>query len=890
MWILDTDSDFLQGRRMWLKPGQRYLFGRVKRDGVMIAIDHKTVSRQHFNITVDHVKEGDVGNVYTRTRIRVEDHSKTGTFVNEYTENVILKKKDPKDKYEPNPSTELKHAENFIKPGTLPKPFTVTWQPQVFTFNLLKSQIRSGVLKEKQARLQGLDIKATSDFNSERTTHVVASKRNTAKGLQALVYGKYLVTESYLDALEYAATPITLSQDINLSPLESDFDSAWPDAREHLPPPGKEPTIKPPEDYQPDPARTSVFDHYTFVFGDQSQYDSLMPAITGGHGKAILFKVANGETTSDELLQFLRNTAGHKAGSIQGGSSKGGVILVRWTAKDHGDQEWTNMLINETVLKMDQRAIDQSEFLLAILDSDAEILKQSVPFESTNDGIIAPPPSEANSVITSEQKISCMNAGSTTERTSTRASNTPRMTDGAAVAYTDPSQHETQPDQAAEEPVPMPVSGPKILQAAKFRSFNDGFDPDAIAAYDEEDEVFNGESDSPGADIQPFENQTQSSMGKLEPPSTSKKRVRSPTPEPSNVFAEEMDDLLPAATAFKKQKLVEAAVNGSLGDLDQAPSRVAPAKKIKKENVIDVRKAAQKRRREEEEAAKRYEDDDNLLKFEDKIPANLAEVVTVDLPVRDKAKKANSRTDGSRGPDWDPKWNGRKNFKGFRCKGETSQRRAHARKVIVPLEEVPNKSGGLGDRYWSKTEEDLERERDKKRREEARSQRTTQSQTQQRSSASTASRSKGKARAQIISDHEDEADAMDEFGAEDDRDDGIADTTNPATTRLQREAAEIVDHDIELDTPRQTRAAERTQQAIADGSDIEGGNTAQTRNQIQKGKRVASSNVDTSKAKRQKTLPATVVRDENSDDDDDTKFRFGSRARRGRGRGDRALR
>jgi hypothetical protein len=50
MWILECDGDFLQGlssplslaftvaesmtgKRLWLKPGQRYLFGRVKKDG-----------------------------------------------------------------------------------------------------------------------------------------------------------------------------------------------------------------------------------------------------------------------------------------------------------------------------------------------------------------------------------------------------------------------------------------------------------------------------------------------------------------------------------------------------------------------------------------------------------------------------------------------------------------------------------------------------------------------------------------------------------------------------------------------------------------------------------------------------------------------------------------
>ena len=877
---------------MWLRPGQRYLFGRVKKDGVTIAIDHKTVSRQHFNITVEPVKEGDAGNVYTRTKIRVEDHSKTGTEVN----GESLKKKDPKDEKESNPSVELKNAENFIKPGTCPHVFTVSWQPHVFTFNLVKSQIKSGVLKEKQARLQGLDIKAISDFSSERTTHVVASKRNTAKGLLALVNGKYLVTESYLDALDYATTPVTLSQDVNLSPLESDFDSAWPDTKVHLPPPGKEPTVKPPEAYQPDPTRSTVFEHYTFVFGDQIQYDNLMPVITSGHGKAILFKVANDESTSDELLQFLQNAAGHKLGGSQNGLSKGGVILVRWTGKEDV-QEWTNTLINETVLKMDQRAIDQSEFLLAILENDAGLLKQPVPFESTTEGIIAPPPSAANSLITTQQVHASTNGGPNTQRSTPRAAGTPMPTTGAAAATERSqvsSQNVSQSSPTTQQPASKPFSVPKVTQSTKFKNFDDGFDPDAIAAYDDDDDDNDDDDNSVDDEPDVHAPQTQQSRNQIsnvkqEPPSTSKKRFRSPTPEPADQFVDEMDDLLPAATALKRRKLAEAAANGRLDDFDQVSPRVAPTKKMKKEKFLDIRMAAKRRREEEEEAARKREDEDRVPDAEDKAPANLAEVVTLDLPVRDNANKANSRVNGEQGPNWDPEWNGRKNFKGFRRKGEPAQRRAHVRKVIVPLEEVPNKTGGLGDQYWHRTDEELERERERRRREEAKSQRTTQSQTHQRSSASTG-RGNGRSRARIVSDDDEEDAAMNDAGSDDEGAGVDASTTrtSPATTRLQREAAEILDHEINPDSPRQTRASDRTQDSHLNGSETEGGETAQRRTQTQKGKRAASSTVVTSKPKRQKTLPVTKVRDENSEDDDDTKFRFGSRARRGRGRGGRA--
>ncbi|KIW72486.1 hypothetical protein PV04_00673 [Phialophora macrospora] len=875
MWILDSNADFMQGKRMWLKPGQRYLFGRVKKDGVMLAIDHKTVSRQHFNITVEPVKEGDVGNVFARTKIRVEDHSKTGTIVN----GIPLRKKDPKNESEPNPSTELKDAENSIRPGTCPYEFTVTWQPCVLTFNLLKKEIKAGLLKDKQERVRNYDIKGISDF-SRHTTHVVAAKRNTPKGLQALVNGNHLVTEAYLDALDYASTPTTLSQDVNLSPLEIDFDVNWPGTKDYLPPPGKEPTMKPPEAYQPDSARANVFEHYTFVFCDQNQYDNLMPVITDGHGKALLFRVVNAETTGDELLQFVQNVAGRKNGDMQDPLSESGVILVRPSLKDDALQEWTNTIMNETVLKMDQRAIDQSEFLEAILSNDAGLLKETVPFESTNDSIIAPAPTAANSLVSaspSQVRTNGVPGSQISDIDGAPRADTRLVTNQAASA-TQPSQTSaqniSQNSHSAEERAPPAFPVLKISQATKFKNFDDGFDPDAVDDYDEDEVVGEDEPDDPEPPRTQPRMQTRVFNIKQEPLSTAKKRRHSSSKESADFFADEMDDLLPNATALKRQKLEETATNVRL-DAGEPQLQKALAKKIKKEKLIDVREAVRKRL---EEAAGKNDSELGLPDIEDSGPANLAKVVLLDLPLRDKSKGTKDRANGDRGSEWDPKWNGRKNFKGFRRKGDPAQRRSHARKVIVPLEQVPIKSGGLGDQYWPRTEEDREIERERKRKEQARSQRTTQSQTQHLSGSSGR-----RSNTRVVPD-DDNFEDMSASGKED-GEEGLVRQTSPTISRLQREAAEIAEHEINLNTPRRTRAADRAQEAGANDSGTEGGDPTQRTTQTQKGKRPASSIVDTGRSKRQKTLPVTTVREDDSDDDDDMKFRFGSRARRGRGRG-----
>lgn len=850
---------------MWLKPGQRYLFGRVRKDGVLFAIDHKTVSRKHFIIEVDNVDDGDVGQVHARTRLKIVDQSsKSGTSVN----GELLR----------SASRELSSVENSVRPGTCPHEIIIKWQPCVLTFNLLKKEIKSGVLKTKQTRVQQLDIKAIADFSPQSTTHVVANKRNTAKGLLALITGKHLVAESYIDALEYSATPQNISQEENLSRLETDFDSAWPDPKEHLPPPGKEPTIRPVELYQPDPSRCNIFEGYTFVFGDQTQYDNLMPVITAGHGKAISFKVSNNETTANELIQFLQGAAGNKPNGELRNLADAKVILVRWQGKDDV-HEWTNNLINETALKTDQRAIDQSEFLDAILANDAALLQQSVPFESTSDGKIAPPPSAANSLAAREPSEPMSNGRAVSQR-SNRAQQAPETSEqvraaSASQAVSEPVV-EALPSQTSErnvsqvsskaESAPRPFSGPRFTQKSGFRNFDDEFDPDAIIDYEGDD---NDEEDVPSPDNH-IKSQAQHTKIKEEPQSTTKKRRHSPVPDAENAFADEIDDLIPAAAAFKRQKLGAGQATGQNGRIE-AQTRRNQAKNGKKENDIDVREVVKAQREEKEKAAlKEQEQLEELGEIEDKAPANLVTVVTMDMPLRERSKNI-SRPNGSHGPEWDAKWNGRKNFKGFRRKGEAPQRRGQANKVIVPLVEVKMQSHGLGEQYWPKDAEERELEREQKRKSEARSQRT-QSQTQ---------RSSGRSRVRILSDEEDDDGNGDEPG------DDVATQTSPATSRLQREAAEILDHEVNLDTPRRTRAEDKSQAASsrASGNDAtQRWSQTQTAGTQSSSKRAAGTIANTRETKRQKTLPVTVVRgsDDDDDDSDDMKFRFGTRARRGR--------
>lgn len=230
-----------------------------------------------------------------------------------------------------------------------------------------------------RSRLEDLDIKTVIPYVSGKTTHVVQKKRNTAKGLQALINGKYIVQDSYIDALVYAATPADLENLESLSPLEEDFDAAWPDPTLHLPPAGKEPVQRPAAAFAPNSVRGRLFEGYTFVFCDPVQFENLQAPINNGHGKALLYQVENGKTTTEELLQFVQNAGGRKEGDDEP-DGQGGVVLVRFRAKG-GFEEWSIELGNQVALMMDQRVIEQSEFLDAILGNDAAPLCRRLPRE-----------------------------------------------------------------------------------------------------------------------------------------------------------------------------------------------------------------------------------------------------------------------------------------------------------------------------------------------------------------------------------------------------------------------------------------------------------------------------------------------------------------------------
>ena len=216
-------------------------------------------------------------------------------------------------------------------------------------------------------------------YVTAETTHVVAAKRNTAKGLQALINGKYIVDNSFLDALVYATTPGNLDEPESLSPLEEDFIGSWPAEKQHLPPAGKEPGQRSSELFAPNLGRKEIFQGYTFIFCDQKQFDNLQAPIANGGGKALYFQVAMGDTSSDEIVRYVKSVAGEKElGEFSDGSEGKGVVLVKFPG-DKTFEDWAINLQDQVALILGQRLIMQNEFLDAILMNDATKLRRGLP-------------------------------------------------------------------------------------------------------------------------------------------------------------------------------------------------------------------------------------------------------------------------------------------------------------------------------------------------------------------------------------------------------------------------------------------------------------------------------------------------------------------------------
>lgn len=259
----------------------------------------------------------------------------------------------------------------------------------VLSFSFTKAELRNDPWALVRQKLEPIDVKFLAEYNHTNTTHVVSKKRNTSKVLQALINGKYIVYEAFLEAVIEAATPQPDGNGAETSPLEEDVDGNWPDAMQYLPPRTDTPGNDQPDDsFRPDERRREIFDGYTFVFYEEHRYEDLFPAITSGKGKALLKNVVPGQTDINELIRFVKEIAGEKSlGEFEDGSEGKGVVVVRYLPPpddEHGD--WFLNLYHQVALRLDHRPIEPRDFLTAILDVEPAQLRRPLEFDPVQPG------------------------------------------------------------------------------------------------------------------------------------------------------------------------------------------------------------------------------------------------------------------------------------------------------------------------------------------------------------------------------------------------------------------------------------------------------------------------------------------------------------------------
>ncbi|KAI9732997.1 MAG: hypothetical protein M1834_003540 [Cirrosporium novae-zelandiae] len=683
MWILECDGgDILHHKRLWLKPGKRFLIGRTnpakgninpKERGV--GLDEKTLSRKHITLEIGEVKSGDGAHINSRSQLKVTDeNSKVGTWL----DGESIK----------GQSRILTGVEHELQLGRYKHLFRIKWHPVVLSFSFAAKETKhnNDPLIPIRRRLEDLEIKTILPYVHDHTTHVVASKRNTAKGLQALVNGKYIVSDDFIDALQYAATPKILDEVESLSPLEEDFDGSWPDPMQYIPPPGKEPVERPASMFAPDHKRATIFEGYTFVFCDETQFENLQPPISDGGGKALYFELRMGETTVEDIVRYVN-------GISRGGSGKGRAVLV---VLFNGKKQWVDWALGlggQVAQTLNQRLVQQSEFLDVILCNDAGIFRRQLEEESND------------------------------------RDTTPSVTAASIKTINPPPSSIPDSSAPTKQHVPSQASSrrrPKTTIAKRFKGFDDGFDVDSFPepAWKMEEDPSQAEGMSGEGATQHASQGTSiadplSQMSSTNDIHTRSSRKRSIPPSDDEDDEDVLESLkLPGASAMKKRRLKieeDRERRGLSAEPSQNPKskRIAvkdekavepipePKKKLKKK--LNLLEAARERRKAEEEAQRRDQENINadLEGVDIERLRDLAVIEEMEVPIRE-ARNQREAAQGNSGNRWDERWNGRKNFKKFRQRGEAGIPRRSGHNVIVPLEEVGKKSflGGDEEAQW----------------------------------------------------------------------------------------------------------------------------------------------------------------------------------------------
>lgn len=683
MWFLTCDGPLLEGKPRWLRPGTKHLLGRTSaksESGERTQyIENKSVSRKHLIIEIGENRTADSSKLHSRSELKITENSKIGTTLN----GELIKS-----------ATKILEGKSYtIKLGAYEHLFHIEWRPVVLTFTGISKKAKGDPLATKREQLRQTDIKLISGYVSNETTHVVAKKRNNPSALQALIQARWVVMDAFVDALAKVVTPADDSTELHLSLLEEDFESNWPQENDYPVPTTSEPQPRPDSSLRPDLDRKEIFHDYTFVFLSQQQYDTLLPVVTAGGGKALLHEAESAGSTVDGVVRRIKEFAGKKGSdqfrlSQQPGS--GGIVVVRLNERDETLREF-----NRSVdLALDQRSIEQNEFLDAILTLDTSGMRRQLEEDASE--------AEVNSNAASRNPQSASHTREGREqRAVTIADSPPAEEEPREPAPTEnPPITQSQPEATNQEPEQPSAAAARrrnrrMITQSRFKGFDD-VDPSQFSKTAEESPAtLRSDSQALGNYQMDVDDSSQGARAQQ----GSRKR---PAPDPEADAEEDMyAAILTGHAAMKRQKMLAAqhgekdTTTKSFGESDSAASGTAAKTEKKQTKEMDVmaevkaqRAKQEQQRRLDEEALRETLGDGEEVK---------AVVEEMEIPIRERPTR-NQVEDGS-SERWDPAWNGRKNFKGFRRQGERRDG-PRLQRVMVPLEEVSDRTG-VGPTYWN---------------------------------------------------------------------------------------------------------------------------------------------------------------------------------------------
>ncbi|KAK3347987.1 hypothetical protein B0H65DRAFT_161611 [Neurospora tetraspora] len=617
--------------------------------------------------------------------------------------------------------------------GNCSHPLRIVWRPIVLSFSFTKKEIEAGSWQALRDNLEQLDIKYIGTYE-HLTTHVVSKKRNTSKTLQALVNGKPIVSDSFITAIVEAATVHDDADEGTPSALESNFDEAWPNAADYLPPRGDEPTERPPADYAPDERRQDVFAGYTFVFYNQKQHENLAPVIQWGKGKAFFKEVVEGVTEVDDFVRYVKEVADEKGtGSFEDGGDGKRVVVVRHAPGKGDDVEWWTNFYTSFARHLDHRPPDQKEFLEAILACDVSLLRRleedTQPTSTANPTQKAQPESEDRMQV--DQPDNRENEEPTPARRRARAGGRSRFK--GFDFDSDDDEDESMAD------VPAAPATKATQPAADVPASQDSQSLFVSQRQEPVDDDFSEQESRPTATTRSTRSQK-----------PTRKRALSPLPE--HDVSELLDAIAPTATAAKRRRIEagQPAIPEPTPEPEEPPAvdddkdadKVSDSpkgkgkkgakgkdKKAKNGDGDDPIIELARQKREEAEALAAAErqalldstaDDD--IDYAAIRRLHIIEEFEVRMPNREALDDEEEEEDGyadasggrrggrTREQDiadgrWDPRWNDRKNFKKFRKQkpgdsGVGSAVDEQPRRPLITLEEVKPKEYGIGDDYW----------------------------------------------------------------------------------------------------------------------------------------------------------------------------------------------